>query len=334
MARLLADNVYSVFASNEYNCGVVTKTDLLRIPNTRFNYFSRAFGILPDPFRASADGRDANMTGKHRRNQVPFYWPALNGLRPNINPDDDDLLQASLLLDMWQRRWRGVNASGSHASRSTEQIGAISKVAFAGGVLLAQCIRSDISTKLHRLIHHTDTHLYLHGCARRGDTDLNEAMHRDVKTRYNATNKHASELGMQVAKLYYEPSPDESPDTDMASYSLNHGLAHGADVTSLIADVQDIADTVSVSHLCEAIQSMCRQYSTHVLWRRFKQCTIQVPPEWDTNAQVQFQITRATVHGTDSHRNGQARYDAVLLQAQLRAILRHSIRSLSCTSPW
>lgn len=54
------------------------------------------------------------MTGKLRREITPFLWVCLMGLRPDCAPDEDSLVQASLLLSDIVQNFGALIWEGNH----------------------------------------------------------------------------------------------------------------------------------------------------------------------------------------------------------------------------
>eukprot|EP00171_Calliarthron_tuberculosum_P019879 IDg19879t1 len=146
------------------------------------------------------------MTAATRRAIVPFLWPCLLGLQPSSKPDDDTLLQASLALDRFQTSWRGLNRSDRAANREEADIAHMEQVmfqqvTFQAGVAISEALHLRVSTKFYRAMRHCRDHLRSVGCARRGDTDSNETLHKASKASYNATNKRLAEIGPQILRV-------------------------------------------------------------------------------------------------------------------------------------
>lgn len=107
--RLLPDMAFTRFARTSYNKGVISKSALVRICNQRFADLTRAYGINVKPFPLNTADVHANMTGLLRRTITPFIRPVPLGMQPEVKPDEDNLLRAALLVDKFQRMWRGIN---------------------------------------------------------------------------------------------------------------------------------------------------------------------------------------------------------------------------------
>eukprot|EP00171_Calliarthron_tuberculosum_P010077 IDg10077t1 len=158
----------------------------------------RSCGLQVSPFRAGPGEVHAHMTGTLRMRMTPYYWIALLGLQPNVQPDDDMVLQAALAMNRVQTLLRGVNKNSKAMFKSEVDILEIEHYAFRTGLYLSQSLGIPISTKLHRLMRHTGQHMRMFGCARRGDTDTNEVMHKTTKSAYAGTNHKANIIAKQL----------------------------------------------------------------------------------------------------------------------------------------
>lgn len=106
-----------------YNKSKITKSKLVKLANARFRIFKQMSGVYVEPCLGNENERHAMMTGKLRRQIVPFIWISLLGLQPDCKPDDDELLQASLYLNEISRHFRGINMAGSSQIRTMEESG-------------------------------------------------------------------------------------------------------------------------------------------------------------------------------------------------------------------
>eukprot|EP00171_Calliarthron_tuberculosum_P009554 IDg9554t1 len=117
---------------------------------------------------------------------TPFFWVALIELQPDVHPDDDMVLQAALSMNYIQSLLRSLGIP--------------------------------ISTKMHRLMRHTGQLIRMFGCARRGDTDQKEVLHKSTKTAYAGTNNHTDTVAKQLLNVrsisdaeYANPLPLTTP---------------------------------------------------------------------------------------------------------------------------
>eukprot|EP00171_Calliarthron_tuberculosum_P004396 IDg4396t1 len=295
--RMLPDMAFTTFARASYNKGVISKSALMRVSNQRFSDLTRAFGLNLQPFRMNANEVHANMTGLLRRTITPFLWPVLLGLRPEVKPDEDDLLRAALLIDNFQRIWRGVNEPWAARNRTKDKIEHIQTMAFETGVMVSQSLSLRINTKLHRLMRHAADHLLRFGCSRRGDTDQNETMHKTTKACYQATNKKMNQLTDQVLtasrQQYFNDSPLSSTmqAQNSAGELLHSGVmsaqlnstAHSAAIS--LAQLDDVVANVSTECAKASALAITEIDSYCKVWVELKQLTIQAEFPWLSTAE-------------------------------------------------
>lgn len=140
------------------------------------------------------------MSGKLRRQYLPFLWVVIIGLSGDTVPDDDPLLQASLLLSKAQAELNRPNTAPENRHRTEENIDRLATLCFQAGAAVSKALGLQINTKLHRVMRHIRDHIVSFGCIRRGYTDTNETMHKEVKTAYKCTNKRNHEIAFQLMK--------------------------------------------------------------------------------------------------------------------------------------
>lgn len=88
-------------------------------------------------------------------------------LRPNCKPDDDKLLQATLLLNNFQLKWRGISQDNSVGKISDYDIANLDQISLSSGYANAEVFSIRISTELHRLMYHCGDQIRLDSCNRR-----------------------------------------------------------------------------------------------------------------------------------------------------------------------
>lgn len=122
-------------------------------------------------------------------------------LHPEIQPNNDIIAQADLTLNYMQSKMRGVNMSPRSATKSVRDIEETQNDAFLGAFFTFQVLGLPISTKIHLVMHHSDNQLHLFGYAKRGDSDINETLHKLAKSAYAAKNSTLSSLGYSLCLL-------------------------------------------------------------------------------------------------------------------------------------
>lgn len=106
--RMLPDLAFCRFSLPTYNKRVMSKEELVHVLNQRFSDINSSFGIRVRPFRTHAGEVHASMTGIIRRTITQFLWTALICLELMRKPDEDSLLRAALIFNMFQIKWYGV----------------------------------------------------------------------------------------------------------------------------------------------------------------------------------------------------------------------------------
>lgn len=106
------------------------------------------------------------------------------GLRPSKPPDDDELFQSALGLNLVHSVARGINRSTKEVSRTASEIRETQHRFQKVFSRFMKYFRVKESTKLHRLISHVSEQLHLFGSFRISDTGPNESLHKGVKASY------------------------------------------------------------------------------------------------------------------------------------------------------
>lgn len=126
----------------------------------------------------------AGMTALKRRQILPFIWVSLCGMQPQVTPDNDQLLHATLSLNRLQISWRCLNQSFRNAKLSAEAVSEIQKGALDACVKLLKILGTRINTKLHIIIYHCANHIESLRCRCRGNMDSTETMHKETVVAY------------------------------------------------------------------------------------------------------------------------------------------------------
>lgn len=214
------------------------------------------------PFKTTTSDSQAGMSGKIRRQSVPFLWVCIMGLAA-CTPDDDKILQLALHLDVVNNFLCDVRY------RTADEIRVWQDYLFSFGVLFTSVTAVDVSTKLHRVMRHVDSHLLQHVCLRRGSSEDNEMAHKEFKSLYTATNQHLDEIGPQLLQAWTDPSIQlvNSQLTDDVDGSSSE---HDDDATVNEAGVEILNSwTASCSQASAFVAQHTPSYAPHIVQARF-----------------------------------------------------------------
>lgn len=89
------------------------------------------------------------------------------------------------------------------AKRSQSCINKTQVFCFQVFLHLYQAIGISVNTNMHRLMRLISHHFTRFGCSRRGDTDLNESMHKRTKSAYNGNNHKFDAMGSQFLNVSF-----------------------------------------------------------------------------------------------------------------------------------
>lgn len=196
--RQIPDDLHTIIGSSPEYKGI-SKAKVISTMNQRMLDVPRAARLGKfAPFRNTSNEKHAGMTGKVRREMLPFLWYCVMGVAPNVVPDKDPVLKMCLLWDAVQRLLSGINQGPREATRDNERINELQTLCFEAGKATAAALRVNVNTKLHRLMRHVKDHIIDFGCLRKGSTDENEALHKTTKKAYASTNRHVLELAPQL----------------------------------------------------------------------------------------------------------------------------------------
>lgn len=155
------------------------------------------------PFLTSERDVSAGVSGKMRRDCLPFLWVTFMGLMQTKNPDDDPLLSVALSLDLLLRKVRSINLPLDNAYRTEDDIKELETLCLQLGKMMEEHMGERVKTKLHRIAFHVGDHLRSFGCSRSGDTDENEEAHKLGKAGYIATNQRLEQIAPQILYVTY-----------------------------------------------------------------------------------------------------------------------------------
>ena len=176
---------------------------------------------------------------------------------------------------------------------------------------MAEALQLPVSTKLHRTIHHVTDHLYMYGCARRGDTDQNETLHKLTKSCYLATNKQLPTLAAQVLKIC---TPASAPCIDRALREAPNTSRNGNQrVTVPLCATRNTLRTtladVPLENVEAAIESLKKPGGR--VWKRVKSIRIQeIRPSYPDRALLRA-IKKQVAYATDDYRGAGQSFDAI-----------------------
>lgn len=140
------------------------------------------------------------MSGKLRREYLPFFLVVFTGLAGETCTDEDPILQTSLRLSKAQAEMNGVNSFPERRYRKEEDIQRLVSLCFEAGTALSQTLGLQIQKNLHSVMRHIRDDIISFACIRRGYTDMNESMHKETKTTYRSTNKQIHNIVFQLLK--------------------------------------------------------------------------------------------------------------------------------------
>lgn len=180
--RQLPDEAFRLASPDCYSG--LSKTEVVAIWNQIMLDVPRAARLGNcTPFRLTAGEKQAGMSGKLRREMLPFVWFCFMGVTQNTDPDEDLLLQVALLWDLVQGELCGVNKRPGSARRTLEEVDKLRSIWFDAGKSTAAVLGGNDSTKLHRVMRYMRNHIVDFGCVRKGATDENETLHKYTKKR-------------------------------------------------------------------------------------------------------------------------------------------------------
>lgn len=118
-------------------------------------------------------------------------WYSLMGIPTRVSPDEEELFQLLLAVDLMLRKLYAVNSSPETTFRSDADVDAISKFCFeVGQSATISLAASMVTTKSHRVMYLLTYHLFNYSCIPKGTTDQNETQHKELKKAYRGTNKY------------------------------------------------------------------------------------------------------------------------------------------------
>lgn len=128
------------------------------------------------------------------------------GLQPNVDPDEDVLLQATLSLNHDKILFRGVNQDVDVEELTQYDISEIEQYYLRTGMYLSESFKISVSTKLHRFMRHVWKHIRLFRYARRGDTDSNDILHKAKKAAYLGINRRPTTISKKILIVMSTPN--------------------------------------------------------------------------------------------------------------------------------
>lgn len=178
--RQFCDDAYKLFQSPSFSLER-SKINLVRAANMRCMELPSSTSCRGfRPFKGVERDKQANFTGKQRRDLLPFLWYAVLGLNATLS---------------------GVNRAPRSNVRTAEEIKAIQlQPTKLFGEFIA-CSGYYETSKLHQLRAHLQDHFLFYGSIRYSDTGRNESLHKGVKKAYLSTNKRLSEIGPQLLQV-------------------------------------------------------------------------------------------------------------------------------------
>ena len=196
--RQIADEIFKVFEVHPQYNGM-TKGVVAEISNLHIADIPRAAQLRRFPAFLKAKGKKlAGVTGKMRRELLPFQAFSVMGISCDVQPDDDIVVTILIDMECLQRKLLGFNVSSESGVRSLAEIQDISKLGFKIGRSLTKLLNCPVNTKVHRMMHHIFDHLFSLSCFRKGTTDDDETMHKATKKGYASTNKKLAQIAPQL----------------------------------------------------------------------------------------------------------------------------------------
>ena len=210
--RMFGDHTYKFLQKPSY-AAHGTKAELIRILNQRFMDLPYGCAVPRRAIFLTNKGEvQSGMTGKVRRACVPFLCVVLLGINPTVDPDNDKLIQTALLMNEVYCEMKGMNLRPSRQVRTLKNIVQFQEKCKELGKLIMETFNVPECTKLHRLMHHFKDHYVHFGDLFYGTTGENEAMHKDTKAAYGATNRqeHLTSYQMLQVRTGSEPFQDQA----------------------------------------------------------------------------------------------------------------------------
>ena len=101
----------------------ITKGVVAEIANLRITYIPRAAQLRHIPaFLKAKGGKLAGVTGKMRRELLPFQAFSVMGISRDVRPDDDIVITILIDMECLQRKLLGFNVSSESGVRSLAEI--------------------------------------------------------------------------------------------------------------------------------------------------------------------------------------------------------------------
>lgn len=219
LMRIFTESCWMNFTKKKYTSLPITQC--MHLANTRLQLLPRG-AHLPRTtiFLGSETEKISGMTGLIRRLTTPFMWVCLIGLNDKIDPDCDQLVQVALELDYIHSQLLGTNKDYDDMHRSGEWIIDLQKRCFVLGKLAVQLFGCNVTTKIHRVMRHLDSHLKSFGLIRWGASDTNERKHKSVKKAYRRTNRQQDTLGVQLLRRGYADDVDSDTNEPFGTQSI------------------------------------------------------------------------------------------------------------------
>ena len=198
LLREIPERTCEVFSTTQY-AQYGRKATLIRIVNQRFVDIPAGSSVpRRSIFLMKKSDVQAGMTGKIRRQSLPFLWVVLMGMNPSRDPDDDSLIQCALLMNHVYSKMAGINQHRAMQRRYWFDIAELETDCCRLGHALISTFGIKMSTKIHRIASHVGDHLRDFGDFYFGSTGENELIHKDTKGAYVAAYKHGDTLAKQL----------------------------------------------------------------------------------------------------------------------------------------
>ena len=129
----ILDMVCDTFSQKEYWPNGI-KAGLIRIVNQRFIDLPLGVNIKRrTSFLTNKTEVLSGMTGRERRETLPFLRAMLMGMNPSVNPDDNELIRTALHLNDVYSRMAGIKLNRFEQYRSVGEIIQLEQDAFKLG---------------------------------------------------------------------------------------------------------------------------------------------------------------------------------------------------------
>lgn len=302
--RLFADKCVQHFSGKKYTTLPTSRS--ISLANERLNRMPRSCHLPNvDIFASKNNERQPGMTGLVRRQTCPFLWVCVLGLNSKVSPDNDPLVQAALELDFIHSELLGTNAPVQAMHCSQSWIQQLQSRAFALGVQFVELFDISISTKLHRVMRHLESHLTSFGMLRWGANDGNEKLHKLLKAAYLFSNKKPKELAVQLVNTGYANTSDilNSEDNNDAHPNLQETSSHHHLCAAMSVTVPILNSNDTITSRIEAISNLKYTSRKAVVWTAVSYITVDINLPWSTDIRHQYVTEQFTFRGwcTNSH---------------------------------